>query len=350
MKKLSPFKWYCLENFPFLEAYIDGYDEYQLLCKLYEQINKNNEKVNAMGVHVQAITEYINNYFDNLDVQDEINNKLNDMAESGELEEIIAQYLNTQAVLGFNTVANMKSATNLINGGIVKTLGETTYNDGNGAFYKIRTLTSSDVVDEENIIALTNYPTLIAELIPYSKMKQVIQENSNPRNALYIGNSYTTGVGSTSGSNGIFNLTKDLFNNAYFKAGSGTGFLSYTDHDNDTFITQLQRAINDTNIPKDSITDIIVIGAWGDSRAYRELGYTSFKASIVAALNNFYTLVKQNFPNASRISYYWAESRANKTYNFGSYPSYFSDSFNIHNLMKYICPKCRYSISWLGWI
>ena len=158
-KRLHPFKWYILENFPFLEDSIDVLTNYQLFCKLGEMYNKEVDSINKLGVQVEALTDW----FDNLDVQDEINNKLDDMAESGELEDIIASYLDTKAVFGFNSLSDLKSANNLSENEFVKTYGKSSYNDGHGAFYKIRTLTSADTIDEINIVALTNYPTLIAE-------------------------------------------------------------------------------------------------------------------------------------------------------------------------------------------
>lgn len=41
---------------------------------------------------VDALHDYVNNYFDNLDVQNEINNKLDSMYESGELADLISTY------------------------------------------------------------------------------------------------------------------------------------------------------------------------------------------------------------------------------------------------------------------
>lgn len=84
-KKLSPFKWFVIQNFPFIEEDFDAITEYQLLCKIVEYLNMNIDKTNELGVKV----EELNNWFINLDVQDEINNKLNEMAESGELADII---------------------------------------------------------------------------------------------------------------------------------------------------------------------------------------------------------------------------------------------------------------------
>lgn len=99
-KKLSPFKWFVLENFPFIEADFDAITNWQLFCKLGEEINKVIEKVNLCGEQVEELTNafnnlqnYVNNYFDNLNVQDEINNKLNEMAQSGELDQIVGKYI-----------------------------------------------------------------------------------------------------------------------------------------------------------------------------------------------------------------------------------------------------------------
>ena len=122
--------------------------------------------VNNNAEAVIELQNYVKNYFDNLDVQEEINNKLDDMAESGQLTDIIAQYLELAGILAFNTKADLKSATNIAEGSTCKTLGNTTYNDGYGNLYKIRTMTSGDVVDDDNILALTISDTLIAEKIP----------------------------------------------------------------------------------------------------------------------------------------------------------------------------------------
>ena len=157
--KCKCFKSWCLENFPFIEADFDALSEWQLFCKLGKELNKVINSTNTLGTQVEDLT----NYFNNLDVQEEIDNKLNEMSESGELEEIIAQYLNTAGLLCFNTVNDMKQATNLINGSFVKTYGNTTINDGKGNFYKVREITNNDIVDEEFIISLVN-PDGIREL------------------------------------------------------------------------------------------------------------------------------------------------------------------------------------------
>ena len=93
-KNLTPFKWFVLENFPFLEADFDALTDWQLFCKLGKEINKIIDNVNILGTQVETLTDYVKNYFDNLDVQEEINNKINNMVLSGKFQEILSTYIN----------------------------------------------------------------------------------------------------------------------------------------------------------------------------------------------------------------------------------------------------------------
>lgn len=86
------------------------------------------------------------------------------MAQNGELTELISQYLESQAVIGFNTTSALTQATNLANGSIARILGRNQYNDGYGAFYKIRQVLNTDIIDDINIIALHD-ENLVAEKI-----------------------------------------------------------------------------------------------------------------------------------------------------------------------------------------
>ena len=112
------------------------------------------------------LVNFVETYFDDLDIQEEVNTKLDEMAESGELAELVSQYLESQAIIGFQTSNNLKNATNLANNSIARTLGNITYNDGKGAFYKIRTRLNSDAPDNYNIIELVNTQNLVAEIMP----------------------------------------------------------------------------------------------------------------------------------------------------------------------------------------
>lgn len=171
--RLTPFKRCVLQNFPFIEEDFDALTNYGLLCKVVAYLNKVITSQNEVqGVTEEIVTafnnlyDYVNNYFDNLDVQEEINNKLDQMVEDGTLQEIIGSYLNANAVWAFDTVAEMKLSANLIDGSFARTLGYHSKNDGGGATYKIRNITNDDVVDEATIIEMGDGTNeLVAELI-----------------------------------------------------------------------------------------------------------------------------------------------------------------------------------------
>lgn len=181
---LPPFKRMCVTIGNLPTSFMESMSYYEALQWLYNYLDK--EVIPAINTEGEAITElqaamitlkdYVDNYFENLDIQTEIDNKLDEMAESGELADIIAQYLELAGVLAYDTKADMKNAENLSNGSICKTLGDTAYNDGFGNFYKIRTLTSGDTIDDDNIVALANNNTLIAEKIPNGEVLEILND------------------------------------------------------------------------------------------------------------------------------------------------------------------------------
>ena len=162
---LTPFKWYVLENFPFIEADFDALTNWQLFCKLGKEINKIIPAVNSVGTQTENLTEFVTNYFKNLDVQEEINNKLDKMVQDGTLQEIITQYLQINGLLTFNSVSDMLNSINLIDGSIATTNGFYSFNDGGAARYKIRNITNEDVINNLTLLKLNNSETLVAELI-----------------------------------------------------------------------------------------------------------------------------------------------------------------------------------------
>lgn len=97
---LRPFRVWCQKVLPLV--YDDSLSYYELLCKVVDYLNKTMEEVNQLGVDVsnlfnafQQLQDYVNNYFSTLDVQEEINNKLDELVKSGELQEIFNKYINS---------------------------------------------------------------------------------------------------------------------------------------------------------------------------------------------------------------------------------------------------------------
>ncbi len=110
---LPPFKWFCLENFPFIEADFDALTNWQLFCKIGKEINKIINSTNSVGEEVEKLATafnqlqaYVTNYFNNIDVQDEINKKLDEMAQDGTLANIINQEIFGEINTKINNLTN----------------------------------------------------------------------------------------------------------------------------------------------------------------------------------------------------------------------------------------------------
>lgn len=112
-KNLTPFKWFVIENFPFIEGNFEAINNYRLFGKVVEYLNKVIDDMNAVGQQTENITNamtnlqnYVNNYFDNLDVQDEINNKLDEMAIDGTLSSLMSVYIDNIINPSLNNLQN----------------------------------------------------------------------------------------------------------------------------------------------------------------------------------------------------------------------------------------------------
>ena len=103
--KLEPFKFWCQKVLP--NVYDDSLSYYEYLCKLNEYLNEVIGQINTLTDNMEdyeadltatwlETKSYIDNYFNNLDVQQEINNKLDAMAESGALSTLLAPIVGTQ--------------------------------------------------------------------------------------------------------------------------------------------------------------------------------------------------------------------------------------------------------------
>ena len=178
------FIFWCQKAIPLV--FDNSMSYYECLCKLLNYVNTLTTDVAEIARLQQELQNYVDNYFKNLDVQTEINNKLDEMAEHGELEEIIAAYINTRAIFGFDNVNSMVNAKNLNDGSYAKTLGFYNKNDGGSALYKIRTITNEDVVDNMTILEMQTDNTLIAELIEKNEInikqlgaRESEEDNSN---------------------------------------------------------------------------------------------------------------------------------------------------------------------------
>lgn len=119
MAKIGAFRFWCQKVLPLV--YDDSITYYELLNKMVVYLNNVisdfntvaenfdnlddafdtlqgsfNDTKNAMLHAYDQLQSYVNDYFDNLDVQEEINNKLDEMAEDGSLSELLEPFIESQ--------------------------------------------------------------------------------------------------------------------------------------------------------------------------------------------------------------------------------------------------------------
>lgn len=146
------------------------YEEQVLECirfikeKVIPVINKNALATTELQEKFVELVNYVETYLENLDVQKEINNKLDEMAEDGTLSNIIEQYINLGVIFHYDNINNMKSATNLKNGNYAQTGGFYQINDNGSAKYYIRNKNTDEVENGFTTFEITG-TNLIAELI-----------------------------------------------------------------------------------------------------------------------------------------------------------------------------------------
>ena len=98
-KNVPPFVRFCTASVPMV--FDNSMSYYECLCALtnyiqkdlVEVVNNNAELQAQLNVKFDELKAFVDNYFENLDVQEEINNKLDEMVEDGTLEEIIGHYI-----------------------------------------------------------------------------------------------------------------------------------------------------------------------------------------------------------------------------------------------------------------
>lgn len=109
--RLTPFKWFILENFPLIDEDFDALTNWQLFCELGKEINKIINSENNIGTQMENVTNafntlqnYVDTYFENLDLTDEINAKLDTLVEDGTLTELIGNYVDPKLTEFENTI------------------------------------------------------------------------------------------------------------------------------------------------------------------------------------------------------------------------------------------------------
>ena len=166
---LPPFSAWLSSNIPAVyDNTMSYYEELTSLIKYLEDqilpaLNTDTEAIAQLQELLTELKKYVDDYFKNLDVQEEINNKLDEMAEDGTLQEIITAYIQQNVTWTFDTVADMKQATNLISGSYARTLGYHSVGDGGASTYLI---SDSGTANEMDVIAVDELYAILQISLP----------------------------------------------------------------------------------------------------------------------------------------------------------------------------------------
>ena len=131
---LPPFKAWLASNIP--AVYDNTMTYYEELCALIKYLqdivvpalNNNAAAITTISTAVEQLQKYVDDYFKNLNVQEEINNKLDQMAEDGTLGEIINAYLSVDETINFSTLF---ASTEYLPGSTYSMQGGCVMDDGN---------------------------------------------------------------------------------------------------------------------------------------------------------------------------------------------------------------------------
>lgn len=276
----------------------------QQTARMYAKVNELVKAVNGMDKVIKEYVDYIDNYFKNLDVQEEINNKLDDMAEGGELAEFIALYANLPCVHAYATISDMASSENLEDGSYARAMSKTVAGTGDGFYYYIRAKTGADTPDGENLVAIGD--DLVAVKIPDYALNALatavdarcdaIEEDVaelamlKNRKFIFVGDSYGTGQNELQEQTTPWTtlvpqyLGLTVGTNCWTDSHNGSGF-----NNGYTFISQLhdlEDAVPDPN----EITDIVIIGGYNDRY---------YEADVIdGKMSECFAYAKTAFPNA----------------------------------------------------
>ena len=147
----QPFRFWCQTVLPIV--YDDSLSYYELLNKVVNYLNNVITDVSSVENNVNGLysaylelQNYVNHYFDTLDVQKEVNKKMDEYAQNGTLAAIMAQFINP--VQTFDTAEDMCRSTALAVGTYVRTGGRYNLRDGGGRLYII---TDTNLIDNGGV-------------------------------------------------------------------------------------------------------------------------------------------------------------------------------------------------------
>ena len=277
-KELKKFNFYQLTNFPFIEQTFDSMTTYELICKLGESTNNLYSNQEAVQYNMTQVYTFTKNYFDNLDVQEEINNKLDEMYNDGQLTEIIN---NIFASINARVDSTIEA---------LETLGTTVSENNTNTNNKINT----EITRVEGLIetATTNLSGEISEV------ENTLNTKIDRKHiTVIIGDSYSSNdsgsVTARDGSTSWVEAFREISDNIIINVSDGgAGFVRKGLTTNLDFAEQFSSVITDEDIDKSLIDTIIIYGGCNDI----DNGVSA--SSVIGGATTLNNLIKEHTPKA----------------------------------------------------
>ena len=153
--------FYDKESGTVLQQTARMYARVNMLIRMFNKLSKNTKTIVEDYIdQFNELHDYVHDYFDNLDVQEEINNKLDEMADDGTLTELILDYYSKTVDVIFPTYTIDGNDT-LGDCSIIKTPTKTimidTFANSADTFYGITQALSENDIDKIDILLITHY-------------------------------------------------------------------------------------------------------------------------------------------------------------------------------------------------
>lgn len=120
IEKINPsgiFTNYIYKTIPL--AFDESMSYYEMLCGILDRLKTDEDVINNNADLLAELENYVKHYFDNLDIQEEINNKLDEMVEDGTLAQVINEQLftdlNNQVETNSENITSLQNQINAIN-------------------------------------------------------------------------------------------------------------------------------------------------------------------------------------------------------------------------------------------
>ena len=176
---LSPFKRMCMTIGELPSSYVETMSYYEMLlwfCKYLSDtvipaINNNAEALKEVQELFVELQTYVNDYFENLDVQDEINNKLDQMVEDGTFDVIVERYIlhNIQNNLNIRKMYEYHASSTDLHEGVEHDYLQGFCEIGNDVI--VMGLVNADASNNDNMVKLVEYNLSNGSVLRYKYLE-----------------------------------------------------------------------------------------------------------------------------------------------------------------------------------